>query len=164
MAASPGSQSQSTGLECLTSWYLFPPTVDKRTMSYDYNPLILPSTSHTRDLGHAKLQPRVPGGRPASTCLRIWFSGCCHASTCLGIHQSRDHKLTCLNLPRDSICRRWSHFNMPGDLHPDLGMPGSQVATVVGRIKLQKDSPLRKSTDGSKRKPVTCEDCARSQQ
>ena len=65
MAASPGSQSQSTGLECLTSWYLFPPTVDKRTMSYDYNPLILPSTSHTRDLGHAKLQPRVPGGRPA---------------------------------------------------------------------------------------------------
>ena len=49
MAASPGSQSQGTGLECFTSWYLFPSMVDKPTMNYDYNPLILPSTSHTRD-------------------------------------------------------------------------------------------------------------------
>ena len=141
MASSPGSQSQGTGLECFTSWYLFPPTVDKRTMSYDYNPLILPSTSHTRDLGHAKLQPRVPGGRPASTCLRIWSSGCCHASTCLGIHQSRDHKLTCLNLPRDSISRMFACLNLSGDLHPDTGTPSSQVATVLGRISFRKTHP-----------------------
>ena len=28
--------------------------------------------------------------------------------------------------------------NLPGDLHPDPGMPGSQVATVVGSISFRK--------------------------
>ena len=28
-----------------------------------------------------------------------------------------------------------------GDLHPDLGMPGSQVATVLGRISFRKTHP-----------------------
>ena len=28
------------------------------------------------------------------------------------------------------------------DLHPDLGMPGSQVATVLGRICFKKAHPL----------------------
>ena len=139
MATSPGSQG--TGLKCFTSWYLFPSMVDKLTMSYDYNPLILSSTSHARDLGHAKLQTGVQGVQPGSACLGIWSWGCCHASTCLGIHQSRDPKSTCLDLPRDSISRRWSCFNLPGDLHPDLGMPGSQVATVLGRISFGKTHP-----------------------
>ena len=38
-------------LGCFTSWCLFPSMVDKSAMSSHYNPLILPSTSHTGDLG-----------------------------------------------------------------------------------------------------------------
>ena len=41
-----------------------------------------------------------------------------------------------LGLPGDSISRRLSCLSLPGDLHPDPGMPGSQVATVLGRIGL----------------------------
>ena len=37
---------------------------------------------------------------------------------------------------QDSISRRLSCLSLPGDLHPDPGMPGSQVATVLGRIGL----------------------------
>ena len=148
--------SQGTDLDCFTSWYLFPSTVDKLTMSYDYNSLILPSASHTRDLGHAKLQPGVPGGRPASTCLGIWSSKCCHTSTCSGIHQSRGprrstcfdlprnpilRRPTCLNLPGDLIPSRLSCISLPGDLHPDPGTRGSQVATVLGRISFRKTYP-----------------------
>ena len=46
-------------------------------------------------------------------------------------------KPTCLDLPGDSISRRLSHLNLSGDLHPDLGMPGSQVATVLRRISFR---------------------------
>ena len=46
MAVSPGSQSQGTGLDCCTSWYLFPSMVDKPTMA--------------GDLGDAQLQSRGP--------------------------------------------------------------------------------------------------------
>ena len=35
-----------------------------------------------------------------------------------------------LDLPRDLISRKLSRLSLPGDLHPDLGTPGSQVATV----------------------------------
>ena len=41
-----------------------------------------------------------------------------------------------LNLPRDSISRRLSRLSLSGDLHPDPGMPGSQVVTVLGRMSL----------------------------
>ena len=48
---------------------------------------------------------------------------------------------SCLDLPGDSISRRLSHLSLPGDLHPDLGTPGSQVATVLGRISFKKIHP-----------------------
>ena len=46
-----------------------------------------------------------------------------------------------LNLPRDSISRKLSCLSLPGDQYPDLGMPGSQVATVLGRISFRKTHP-----------------------
>ena len=46
-----------------------------------------------------------------------------------------------LDLPRDLISRRWSCLSLLGDLHPDLGMPDSQVATVLGRISFRKTHP-----------------------
>ena len=54
-----------------------------------YNPLILPSTGYTGDLGDAQLQSRGPGGQPSLTCLGIWSSKCCHSSNCSGICQSQ---------------------------------------------------------------------------
>ena len=54
----------------------------------------------------------------------------------------------------DSTSRRLSHLSLPGDLHPDLGTPGSQVATVLDRISF-KDSCLRKSTHENRRKPIS---------
>ena len=88
--------------------------------------LILPSTGHAGGLGDAQLQPGVPGGQPASTCLGIWSSEGCHASTCSGICQSRGpRRPTCLDLPTDSISRRLSCLSLPGKLHPDPGTPGS---------------------------------------
>ena len=62
--------------------------------------------------------------------------------TCLNL--PRDPTLgrpTCLSLSGDLISRRLSCLNLPGDLHPDLGMPGSQVATVLGRISFKKTHP-----------------------
>ena len=91
----------------------------------------------------------IPGSHPASTCLGIWSLKGCHASTYSGIHQSRGprrssrldlprdpilRRPTCLNLPEDLISRRMSDLSLPEDLHPGPGMPGSQVATVLGRI------------------------------
>ena len=67
---------------------------------YNIQPLILPNTGHTGDLGdaqtpvlgipgghHALTCPgtQFSGGQPASTCLGIRSPGGCHASTCLGI-------------------------------------------------------------------------------
>ena len=46
-----------------------------------------------------------------------------------------------LDLSGDSISRRLSPLSLPGDLHPDLGMPGSQVATVLGRMSFRKTYP-----------------------
>ena len=135
-------------------------------------------------LGMPNSSPGVPGGQPVLTCLGIWSLKGCHASTCLGIRQFRGPRRstcldlprvwsskfchtcsgicqsrgprmsTCLDLPGNSISRRLPCLSLPGDLHPDPGMPGSQVATVLGRISLKKDSPLRKSTHGSRRMPI----------
>ena len=41
-----------------------------------------------------------------------------------------------LDLPRDPILGRPSRLSVPGDLHPDPGTPGSQVATVLGKMNL----------------------------
>ena len=98
----------------------------------------------------------VPEGQPALTCLRIWSLKGCHASTCLGICQSRGPRRSsrldlprdpilgrpsCLTLPRDSSFRKLSCLSLPGDLHPDPGTPGSQVAAVLGRISFRKTHP-----------------------
>ena len=45
---------------------------------------------------------------------------------------------TYLDLLRDLISRRLSLLNLAGDLHPDSGMPSSQVATILGRISFRK--------------------------
>ena len=83
MAVSPGSKSQGTGLDCFTSWYLFPSVVDKPAVSY--NLLILPSTGHAGDLGMLYFSPGVPGGRHASTCTGTQFLGGQPSLTCPGI-------------------------------------------------------------------------------
>ena len=57
------------------------------------------------------------------------------------LHPGGPRRLTCLNLTGDSISRRLSHLNLPGNRHPDLEMPGSQVATVLGRIRFRKTHP-----------------------
>ena len=43
-----------------------------------------------------------------------------------------------LDVPGDSISRRLSCLSFSGDLHPDAGMPGSRVATVLDRISFRK--------------------------
>ena len=85
LAASPGSQSQGTGLGCFTSWYIFPSVVDKPAMSLDYNPLILLSTGHAGDLGDTQLQATGP------------------------------RRSTCLDLPRDLVLEWLSHLNLLRD-------------------------------------------------
>ena len=37
---------------------------------------------------------------------------------------------------QEAVC-----LSLLGDLYPDLGMPGSQVATVLGRISFRKTHP-----------------------
>ena len=48
---------------------------------------------------------------------------------------------TCLKLPGELISRRLSRLSLPEDLHPDPGVPGSPVATVLGRISFRKTHP-----------------------
>ena len=157
VAISPGSQSQDTGHHGL-----FPSAVGKPAMSYNYNPLILPSTGHAGDLGDTQLHPR---GSRRSTCLNLprdpvptrlshlsllrdpsaWNP---RKSTCL--HLPGDlipERLSCLSLLRDQpfqekgVPRRLSCFSLPEDLQPDPGTPGSQVSTVLGRISFRKTHP-----------------------
>ena len=89
------------------------------------NPLILPSTGQAEDLGDAQLQS---GGPRTSSCLDL----------------PKDlvlNRLSRLNLLGDSISGRLSCLILPGDLHPDPGTPGSQVATVLGKISFKKTHP-----------------------
>ena len=168
MAVSAGSQSQGTGLDCFTSWFLFPSAVDKPAMSLDYNPLILSSTGHAGDLGDAQLQS---GGPRRSTCLhlpRILSLGGCHPLIFSGIHQSRGpRRSTCLNLPRNPILGRRTCLNLSGDSisrrlsHLNLGICTLTQGCLALRLqqywvdKLQKDLPPTKSTHGNKRKPTS---------
>ena len=63
------------------------------------NRLILPSAGHTGDLGDTQLQSRGP------------------------------RRSTCLDLPRNLVLERWSHFNLLGGL-PVPGVPGSRHAST----------------------------------
>ena len=47
----------------------------------------------------------------------------------------------CLDQSGDLISRRLSPLSLPGDLHPDPGMPRSQVVTILGRISFRKTHP-----------------------
>ena len=106
-----------------------------------------PSLVKLETLGLPNCSPGVPEGWPALTRLGILSSKGCHDSTCSGIHQSRGPRRSicfdlprdpmlrrpaCLELPGDLISRRLSYLSSPGDLHPHPGIPGSQVATVLG--------------------------------
>ena len=103
------------------------------------NPLNLPSIGHTEDLG-GHLIP-VQWSQEVDPPM-IWSLKGCHTSTCLGICQSRGpRRSTCLDLPRYLISRRLSCLSLPGDLHTDPGTPGSQIATVLGRISFRKTHP-----------------------
>ena len=48
---------------------------------------------------------------------------------------------TCLDRLGDWISMRLSCLNLAGDLLPEPGTPGSQVATVLGRISFRKTHP-----------------------
>ena len=92
-------------------------------MSYDYNPLILPSTSQAGDLGDTQLQPGDP-----------W------RLTCLDL--SRDlvlGRLTCLSLLGDQPVRGSQEVKMP---QPAQG-PNSREATS---LDLPGDSIFRRMT------------------
>ena len=102
-----------------------------------------------RPWGCPNSSPGVPGGHHTLTCLGISLRKVVtpqpvrgsfsprgpRRSSCLDL--PRDpilRRLSCLNLPVDSISRRLSCLSLPGDLHPDPGTPGSQVATVLGKM------------------------------
>ena len=103
--------------------------------------------------------PTPPWGPRRSTCLDLPWDLVLRRLSCLSLLRDPPaqgaRRLTCLDLPRDpifgrpiclnlpgdSISRRLSHLNLSGDLHPDLVMPGSQVATVLGRISFRKTYP-----------------------
>ena len=120
------------------------------------NPLILPSIGHTGDLGDIQLQS---GGPRRWTSLDLPKDLVLKRLSCLNLFRDPPvqgsqevdmprtaqgptlRMLTCLDLPRDSISRRLSCLSLPGDMHPDPGMPGSQVATVLGKISFKKTHP-----------------------
>ena len=107
-------------------------------------PLILPSTSHTGDLGDAQLQPGCPGrsthldlpsypvpGRLSCLSLRgdppAWGP---RWSTCLDLPRDLvPMKLSCLNLLRDPPVQGFQEVNMPlpaqGPNSPEANMPQS---------------------------------------
>ena len=118
------------------------------------NPLILPNIGHTGDLGDA--QTPVRGGHHALTCLGIGLRKVVTPQPVWGSSSPRGPRrssrldlptdpilgrLSPLDLPGDLISRRLSRLSLPGDLHPDPGTPGSQVATVLGRISFRKTHP-----------------------
>ena len=82
--------------------------------------------------------PPAQGARRL-TCLDLPRDPIFGRPTCLNLPRDPiQGRPTCLNLPRESISRRLSCFSLPGNLHPDPRTPGSQVATVLGRISFRK--------------------------
>ena len=130
-----------------------------REILYNIQPLILPNTGHTGDLGEAKTPVwGIPGGHHALTCLGIGLQKVVtpqparRSSSPRGprrlsrLYLPRDPILgrpSCLDLTGDSISRKLSCLRLPGDLHPDPETPGSQVATVLGRMSLQTSNKLQ---------------------
>ena len=93
--------------------------------------------SHWRSWGRPNSSPGVPGGHHALTCLGISLQKVVTPQPVWGSFSPRgSRRSSCLDLPRDLISRRLSRLSLPGDLHPDPGTPGSQVATVLGRMNL----------------------------
>ena len=114
-----------------------------REILYNIQPLILPNTGHTGDLGDAQTPVwGVPGGHHALTCLGIGLQKIVTPQPVRGSFSPRGPRRSShLDLPRDPILGRLSRLSLPGDLHPDPGTPGSQVATVLGRISFRKTHP-----------------------
>ena len=128
-----------------------------REILYNIQPLILPNTGHTGDLGDAQTPVwGVPGGHHALTCLGIGLQKVVMPQPVQGSFSPRGPRRSSrldlprdpilgrpsrLDLPGDSISRGLSRLSLPGDLHPDPGTPGSQVATVLGRISFRKTHP-----------------------
>ena len=102
------------------------------------NPLMLPSIGNTGDLGDAQTPVHgVPGGHHTLTCLGVGLQKVVTPQPAQGSSSPRGPRRSSrLDLPRDPILGRPSRLDLPGDLHPDPGMPGSQVATVLGRMNL----------------------------
>ena len=93
--------------------------------------------SHWRPWGHPNSSLGGPRRSSRLDLPRDRSSKGCHASTCSGILSPRGPRRSSrLDLPGDSISRRLSRLSLLGDLHPDPGTPGSQVATVLGRMNL----------------------------
>ena len=117
--------------------------------------LVLKRLSRLNLLGDP-LVPGVPGGHHALTCLGIGLQKVVTPQPVRGSSSPRGPRRSSrlnlprdpilgrpshLDLPRDLISRRLSRLSLPGDLHPDPGTPGSQVATVLGRISFRKTHP-----------------------
>ena len=101
-----------------------------REILYNIQPLILPNTGHTGDLGEAKTPVwGIPGGHHALTCLGIGLQKVVTpqpvrgSSSPRGLRRSshldlpRDPILgrpSCLDLPRNSISRRLSRLSLLG--------------------------------------------------
>ena len=107
--------------------------------------------SHWRSWGSPNSSPGVPGGHHALTCLGIGLQKVVTPQPVQGSSSPRGPRRSSrldlprdpilgspsrLDLPGDSISRRLSRLSLPGDLHPVPGTPGSQVATVLGRMSL----------------------------
>ena len=106
MAASPGSQPQGTGLDCFTSWYLFPSAVNK--------------------CNELKFQPL----NPTQHWLCWWSWGHptpvqgSRRSTCLDLPRDLVLEMSCLNLLRGLPVQGSQEVDMP---QPAQG-PSSQEA------------------------------------
>ena len=155
MAVSPGSQPQGTGLGCLHhgiyshQWWTNEQWVKITTLNPTQH------WSHWKPW-ESQVQSWGPRRLTCLNCLGIWSLKGCHTSTHLAIWQSRGLRRvthfdlsrdpvlgrpTWLNLTGDSISQTLSCLNLPGDLHTDLGIPSSQVATVLGRVSFRKTHP-----------------------
>ena len=113
--------------------------------------LVLGRLSHLNLLGDLQVQ-----GPRRSTCLDVPRDPVLGRPTCLNLPRDLISKrLSCLSLPGDSISKRLSCLSLPGDHTLTWGC-SALMSQQCWYDKLQKDSPLRKSTHGNRRKPISC--------
>ena len=88
----------------------------RETLYLISNPLILPNTGHTGDLGDAQTPVwGIPGGHHALTCLGIGLRKVVMPQLVRGSSSPRGpRRSSCLDLPRDPILGRPSRLNLPG--------------------------------------------------